>query len=134
MMRSDCHLNLTIQLFLVANLVLSCQTNSIHDSARDLIIEFKGEAQIEIGGPFTGIEMHHGSPLLNRISFYYPVANSIDLSKDYWSRDQSRIMFLALKIGNQSDRWFDFDSFNYQLTPFFVEFYKQHEDISLDIA
>ena len=67
-------------------------------------IDFKGDAKIEVGGPFAGIELHHSSPLLQRISFFYPVANSLDESTDYWKRDTSFIMQLGLKTGTASKR------------------------------
>ena len=54
----------------------------------------KEVGQIEIGSPYVGIEIHKSFPLLNRISFYYPVANSIDISTDYWKRENFRIMSL----------------------------------------
>lgn len=54
--------------------------------------------QIEIGAKYAGIEFHHSRPLPSRISFYTPVANSIDLSTDYWKRDQSMPLKIALNI------------------------------------
>lgn len=39
--------------------------------------------EVEIGSKYVGLELLNGSPLLNRISFYYPVANSVDLTRDY---------------------------------------------------
>jgi hypothetical protein len=77
-------------------------------------------AQIEVGGPFVGIEMHHSSPLLNRISLFYPVANSIDLSTDYWQRSESRVTFLGLKVGRGPKEWVGLNPFGFRLTPFSV--------------
>ena len=79
-------------------------------------------AQIEVGGPFVGIEMHHSSPLLNRISLFYPVANSIDLSTDYWQRNDSRVMFLGLKVGRGPKEWVGLKPFAFRLTPYSVMF------------
>jgi hypothetical protein len=45
-----------------------------------------GYGSIEVGGPYAGFESHHSRPLPSRISFYAPVANSMDLSTDYWRR------------------------------------------------
>ena len=59
----------------------------------------KEVGQIEIGSRYVGVEIHKSFPLLNRISFYYPVANSIDVSTDYWTREKFRIMSLGLKVG-----------------------------------
>jgi hypothetical protein len=77
-------------------------------------------AQIEVGGPFVGIEMHHSSPLLNRISLFYPVANSIDLSTDYWQRSESRVTFLGLKVGRGPKEWVGLKPFAFRLTPYSV--------------
>lgn len=77
-------------------------------------------AQIEVGGPFVGIEMHHGSPLLHRISLFYPVANSIDLSMDYWQRSESRVTFLGLKVGCGPKEWVGLEPFGFRLTPYSV--------------
>jgi len=90
--------------------------------------------QIEVGGPFVGIEIHHSSPLLNRISFFYPVANSIDLSTDYWRRDQYRVMFLGLRIGNKPKEWIGLEPFDCQLTPYSVGFQKRDDEKTVEIA
>jgi len=39
--------------------------------------------QVEVGGRYAGAEFHRSRPLPSRISFYYPVANSIELSTGY---------------------------------------------------
>jgi hypothetical protein len=44
----------------------------------------KHYGQVEVGGRYVGAEFHESRPIPSRISFYYPVANSIDLSTDYW--------------------------------------------------
>jgi hypothetical protein len=38
-----------------------------------------------------------------RISFFYPVANSIDHSRDYWTRDTSHVMNWTLSIGDNPE-------------------------------
>ena len=82
-------------------IILSCESiESESFSSEELKIKFKGDAKIEVGGPYIGIEMHHSLPLLQRISFFYPVGNSIDMSADYWKRDTSFIMMMGLKIGD----------------------------------
>jgi hypothetical protein len=89
--------------FLLISLVtfsFSCQIQEEQFTDKQLKINYKGDAKIEVGGPFVGIEIHHSYPLLQRISFFYPVANSLDESTDYWKRDTSFIMQLGLKIGN----------------------------------
>jgi hypothetical protein len=91
-------------------------------------------AQIETGGPFVGVEMHHSSPLLNRVSFFYPVANSIDLSTSYWQRDQSRVLSLGLKVGNRPKEWIGLEPFDYQLTPYSVLLSKRHSDRTIEVT
>ena len=41
-----------------------------------LKVTFTGDAQLETGSAYVGLEFHHNSPILQRISFYYPVSNS----------------------------------------------------------
>jgi hypothetical protein len=91
-------------------------------------------AQIEVGGPFVGVEMHHSSPLLNRVSFFYPLANSIDLSTSYWQRDQSRVLFLGLKVGNRPKEWIGLEPFELQLTPYSVLLSKRNGDTTIEIT
>ena len=91
-------------------------------------------AQIEIGGPFVGVEMHHSSPLLNRVSFFYPLANSIDLSTNYWQRDQSRVLFLGLKVGNRPKEWIGLEPFEFQLTPYSVLLSKRYGDTTIEFT
>ncbi len=117
-------------------LILSCITycNNIEFSSSNFAIDFSGKpAQIEIGGPFVGIEMHNSSPLLNRISFYYPVANSIDLSEDYWKRDQWRIFSIGLKIGDNPKEWIGSKYLPFKLTPYSIFFNdnNQHRNVEL---
>ncbi len=93
-----------------------------------LKINFKGDAKIEVGGPYAGIELHHSSPLLQRISFFYPVANSLDESNDYWKRDTSFIMKLALRIGDGPKKMIGQEPFEFTLTPYSVVFHKEDAD------
>lgn len=64
----------------------------------NLNIPFSGDATLEVGGPFVGVEFHHSQMIPQRISFYYPVANSIDDSQDFWSRDTTFVMDWQLSI------------------------------------
>ncbi|MBN1154238.1 hypothetical protein JXB12_04885 [candidate division KSB1 bacterium] len=63
----------------------------------------KNAAIVEIGGRFVGLEFHQGRPVPSRISFYYPKANSIDLSTDYWVRWQSMPLELILTSDHEID-------------------------------
>ena len=87
-----------------------------------LPVSFDGRhGQIEVGGPYAGAEFHYSRPLPARISFYYPVANSIDLSRDYWRRGESRPLRLTLRRGNAVDS-LGRGPCPYRYTPFFAEF------------
>lgn len=99
-----------------------------------LTVNFNRDAIIEVGSHFTGIEMHHSSPLLQRISFYYPVANSIDLSTDYWKRDTSFISSLGLKIGNGEKEWLGKDNNSFDINPFSIVFYDKNDQRDIKIT
>ncbi len=124
-------------LLLILSLFLICfcskiSQNSLH---KKLSVEFSGKpSQIEIGNPYIGIEMHASSPLLNRISFYYPVANSIDLSTDYWKRDQFRILFFGLKFGEKPIEWLQSEPIDYELTPYSVVFTRSDDEKTIQIS
>ena len=88
----------------------------------DLAVKFSGKyGQIEVGGKYAGLEFHHSRPLPSRISFYYPVANSIDLSTDYWKRDESLPLSLMVKVGSRVDS-LEKKSMSYSYTPYSVAF------------
>lgn len=87
-----------------------------------LIVSNKMVGQIEVGGPFVGIEVHNSFPMLNRISFYYPVANSIDISEDYWKRENFRIMSVGLKVGDSPKRLLENKVYQVSQTPYSVLF------------
>ncbi len=53
---------------------------------------------VEVGGPYVGAEFHRRKPAPTRISFYTPVANSLDPSQDYWTRDTTRTLDLLLQF------------------------------------
>jgi hypothetical protein len=117
-------------------IVLSCQAFIFkNQNEEDITISYdKGNAQIEIGGPYVGVEMHNSSPLINRFSFYYPVANSIDLSTDYWNRDQVRTLYLGLKFGENPRSWIKPDPIEYSLTPYSVNFQKEDHEKRLTFS
>lgn len=81
-------------------------------------------AQIEIGSYFVGLEMHRGAPRLNRISFYYPVANSIDASEDYWQRENYHVQKCGIKIDENPIEWLPAEPWECQLTPYSADFSK----------
>jgi hypothetical protein len=112
--------------------LFACATTVRRDShivpptRRDLdfltIASSKEVGQIEVGSPYVGIEIHKSFPLLNRISFYYPVANSIDISDDYWKRENFRIMSVGLKVGDSPKRLLKNQVYRVSQTPYSVSF------------
>ncbi|MEJ5352552.1 MAG: amylo-alpha-1,6-glucosidase [Melioribacteraceae bacterium] len=95
-------------------------------------INYKGDAKIEVGSFYVGSEFHHSCPVPQRFSFYYPVANSIDLSKDFWYRDTTYVMNIGLKFGDEY-QWLNNQTFQIELTPYSVKFYKTEDEKSIEI-
>ena len=93
----------------------------------------KEVGQIEVGSPYVGIEIHKSFPLLNRISFYYPVANSIDISEDYWKRENFRIMSIGLKVGDSPKRFLKHQIYKVFQTPYSVSFNGNDSDSEITI-
>ena len=99
-----------------------------------LIFPFdKKYGQVEVGGPYVGVEFHKSRPLPSRISFYYPVANSIDLSTDYWKRDESRPLAIGVKIGNEKKKWIGREGWRYELSPHTVTFFDEDAIVSYQL-
>ena len=99
-----------------------------------LTVEWKGRpAQIEVGGPFVGVEFHGSSYLPARMSFFYPMANSIDLSGDYWKRHLSKVMALGLQIGDGPRRWLGASPVPYRVTPSSVLFEETNAERSVSV-
>lgn len=114
-------------------LFTSIISQSFSEFNNDLTIKFNGDGKFEVGSPFIGIELHHTSPLLQRISFYYPVANSIDLSTDYWTRDTSFISSMAMQIDDVFELIGD-SNFELEVTPFSLKFINKNEFRSIEIS
>lgn len=114
-----------IKIIAFFTIMLLCSIN-LYSQGNDLLqIESDYEiGQIEVGGPFVGVEIHKSFPMINRISFYYPVANSIDISEDYWKRENYRIMSMGLKIGNEPKFILEEEAWKVLQTPYDVEFHK----------
>lgn len=109
--------SLIAALIILTTLIVRGQDKSL------LTIESTKEVgQIEVGGPYVGIEIHKSFPLLNRISFYYPVANSIDISEDYWKRENFRIMNIGLKVGDKPKGFLKNQIYKISQTPYSVSF------------
>ena len=122
-------IGLAIFVILLVNLRIIGQGN---DSLR--IESAKEVGQIEVGGPYVGIEIHKSFPLLNRISFYYPVANSIDISEDYWKRENFRVMSVGLKVGDSPKRFLKNQVYNISQTPYSVCFDGYDSDTEIKIS
>lgn len=105
------------------------QSSALHSLTDDLSVrnkellqkEFAADAQVETGSSFIGVEFHHGNPCPQRISYFYPVANSADISTDYWKRDSTHIIKLSLKAGNYTET-IETKRFRTVLTPYSAEF------------
>jgi len=111
---------LVLLLFIQRNYGQSIEEN-------DLSIHFGGKyGQIEIGGKFVGAEFHNSRPLPSRLSFYYPVANSIDLSTSYWERYRSKPFSILLDLEGGVDT-LGLDPVEYDYTPFRAVFMEPHE-------
>ncbi len=117
----------------VAAIVFAVQLISAQ-AANPLVFPFdKKYGQVEVGGPYAGVEFHKSRPLPSRISFYYPVANSIDLSTDYWKRDESRPFAFGVKIGNNKKKWIGRDGWRYELSPHTVTFFDEDASLSYQL-
>jgi hypothetical protein len=124
---------------IVISIILACNflfagSKSKADNEKDLKVHFKGDSKIEVGNAFVGLEFHHSSVMPQRISFYYPVANSIDLSTDYWRRDTTYVMAAGLKIGSGEKQWLGKGRYEYDLTPYKVSFFKVDKQKSVNVT
>lgn len=100
--------------------VAACRENPPIPESFEIFFDGK-RGQLQTGGPFAGAEFHLSRPLPSRVSFYYPVANSIDLSTDYWRRHESMPFMASLTIDGHTESLGD-KPFNYRATPSRVVF------------
>ena len=104
-----------IIILLLSNLFCSSSETS-------LTVSFNGKyGQLEIGGKYIGLAFHQSRPLPSRISFYYPVANSIDFSTDYWQRYKSFPFNIILK-SNTAEDTLGLVPYEYLYTPYHALF------------
>jgi len=113
---------------LIPIVIFGQDQNSLH------IKSTKEVGQIEVGSPYVGIEIHKSFPMLNRISFYYPKANSIDISDDYWKRENFRIMSVGIKVGDSPKRILENEIYEVDQTPYSVSFTKEKFDSEIKIS
>jgi hypothetical protein len=78
--------------------------------------------------------LHNNRPIPQRISFYTPVANSIDLSTDYWTRNRTHILALGLKTGSSELRWIGHEPFRLTLTPYRAKYDSETRSERIDIV
>ncbi len=83
---------------------------------------------------YAGAEFHHSRPLPSRISFFSPVANSIDLSTDYWKRAESRPLRAGVAIDRQPVQWLGTEAWSYVLSPHKVTFHRDDNDLSCTMS
>ncbi|MBI1938425.1 MAG: hypothetical protein HYS25_09880 [Ignavibacteriales bacterium] len=112
----------------------SLSANSSSAARKNLIIRYNGDAQIEVGSYYAGIEFHHSHPLPQRFSFYYPAANSIDLSTDYWRRDTTFAMNAGVKFGDAEIEWLNTKQYEFDLTPFAVDFFREDSEKTIELS
>jgi len=111
--------------FLLVLSISACQRDRPDNGIE---VEFNREyGQLEIGGTYVGALFFKSRPLPSRISFYYPVANSIDFSTDYWQRHRSCPLTVILASDAGSDT-LGKDPYPYRYTPFSARF----EDVQSD--
>ncbi|MCK9483293.1 MAG: hypothetical protein M0R34_02905 [Candidatus Marinimicrobia bacterium] len=131
------HLSKSALQFLISTLTLALTLTSFYSCSPkhnpqniNLAVAFSGDAQIEVGGPYVGASFHHSCMIPQRISFFNPIANSIDESTDYWFRDTTFAMEVGLKIG--VGEWIEFkrQSAKFDLTPYNVKFYQDNIQIA----
>jgi hypothetical protein len=102
---------------------------------QQLAVTFDGKrGQVEVGGPFAGVEFHESRPLPSRISFYYPVANSIDLSTDYWQRGNSRPMVVETRTGDGEWTAVGNEPWVYTLSPHRVFFSRTDDGLAYTMS
>lgn len=90
-----------------------------------LAVAFDGlRGQVEVGGAYAGVEFHDSRPVPARISFYDPVANSLDLSTGYWERGESRPLTLVVRVDGEADT-LGTTPWAYRWTPYAVSFHGQ---------
>lgn len=108
--------------------------NSGSVTKKNLMIRYDGDAEIEIGSCYAGLEFHHSHPLPQRFSFYYPVANSIDLSTDYWRRDTTFAMTAGVKFGDAEIEWLNTKQYEFDLTPFSADFFREDSEKKIELS
>ncbi len=108
-------------------LLVGCNTSP----DEQLAVNYAGDAGLEVGGPYVGLAFHHSAMIPQRISLFYPVANSIDHSRDYWTRDTSFTMDWELRIDEGPVQPLGRDSVPFEFTPYAVTFTDERDSFTL---
>ena len=91
--------------------------------------------QIEVGGPYAGVELHQGSPLPTRLSFFYPVQTNIDRCPNYWKRADYPVMKVGLRVGREPVEMLGKGQFNCEkLTPYSVKLRRRDPDKEIHVS
>lgn len=122
--------------FVLCLLMLLIPRGAVTSQSDDpLSYPFAGHyGQVEVGGRFVGAEFHESRPLPSRISFYYPVANSVDLSTDYWKRGDSRPMAIAVSLDGGPPEWIGREAWDYRLSPHKVTFSRNEHGLRYSLC
>lgn len=120
-------------MFLILTSIVFSTLLSTVGSPPRLDVQSDSIASVEIGNAYVGIALHKNRPLPQRISFYSPVANSIDLSTDYWTRHRTHAMILGLKTGGEATRWIGLEPFRLELTPYRASYSKETDSERIEI-
>ena len=92
--------------------------------------------QIEVGGPFVGVELHKGSACPTRFSFFHPVQTTIENArKGYWKRADFPVMELGLKAGEGRLERFGKGQFSCEeLTPYRTRLVRKDGDKEVRVS
>lgn len=91
------------------------------------------DGTLEIGSQWLGAEFHRSRSVPSRISFFTPVANSLDIARDYWTRDTTSVF----TFGFESERGVDtlgLASGTYRWTPLSAEFQTMMGELSARVT
>lgn len=120
--------------YFVCVLLFTLIANGYTPGNDDVAVSFDGQyGQLEIGGKYVGAGFHHSFPLPGRISFYYPVANSIDLSSDYWYRGFESHLYSVLLDVDGITKAIGTEPWRYEWAPYYAVFSKEEEQYNATI-
>lgn len=111
-----------------ATLLLFSTLSAGEITTKDLMQKFdKHYGQVEVGGRYAGIEFHKSWPTPSRMTFYYPVSNSIEFSPGYWERYESKPFDIKLTVGDKTQQLGQ-EPYSYSYVPYCVIFDKKFDE------